>query len=324
VWSGVTEDGGYGILVVHNNKITGTIEAAGRHYLIEPVNGGAAHRVREIDTEAYPQDIHLDPEVARGTKRALRQGGGHPQPAPDTQAGAKATITYVTLLVTYTAKAKALLGATLSDKIKLDIALVNQGMSNSRVQMRIKLAGIRPVQAAYDERASSNAAQPLYDITYGTGYNFSALRATRTSLAADLVTMYVDRPEYCGIAWVLYPGLNADYAFSAINAACQGTLTLAHELGHNMGLYHDRYVEAPAPSSQFNFGFVSIPGAFRTIMSYSNKCTAAGISCTRITYYSTPTRSYLGLPVGIPAGQPGAADAARLLRANTPGIAAFR
>jgi len=318
VWSGDLATGGFGILVINGNRITGAVESAGRHFLIEPVGTGASHRVREIDTEAYPQDIHMEPPGSGGKKAR------HDIKTAATDSRA-VTVTYVTLFATYTSRAATILGATtLADKIKLDVALTNQGLRNSGIATRIQLVGIKPVKSTYNERASADAAQPLYDITYGTTYNFPGLRTWRNTLAADLVTMYIDRPEYCGIAWVLYPSLNPNYGFSAINAACQGTLTLAHELGHNMGLYHDRYVEPAAPNSQYNFGYVSLAGAFRTIMSYSNRCTAAGIVCSRITYYSTPLRSYLGLPVGIAAGQPGAADASRKLRENTAGVAAFR
>jgi hypothetical protein len=313
VWTGDAGNDGYGVLVVNGNRISGSIEAGRRHFLIDSVNGGVTHLVREIDTEAYPQDIHVTPKAKRSSvKPAMKTGR------------ATTTITYATLMVAVTAKAKVILGSTFADKIKVDIALVNQGLASSGVPLRYKLVGIRSVQAGYNERAGADSAQPLYDITAGTVYNFTALRTARTTLKADLVTMYADRPEYCGIAWVNYPGLSADYAFSVINAACQGTVTLAHEMGHNMGLHHDRYVEPAAPNSQYNYGYVNIPGAFRTIMSYSDKCSAAGIFCTRITYFSTPLRSYLGRPVGIAAGQPGAADAARLLKVNRAGIAAFR
>ena len=314
VWSGDAGNDGFGILVVHNNRISGSIEAGRRHFLIDSVNEGTTHRVREIDTEVYPEDVHVKPPKSKTLKKG----------AIGQLSSRAVTITYATLMVAVTAKAKVLLGATYANKIKVDIALVNQGLRNSKVPLRFKLVGIRVVQASYNERASANAAQPLYDVTSGTSFNFPALRTARTTLGADLVTMYADRPEYCGIAWVNYPGLNANYGFSVINAACQGTVTLAHEMGHNMGLYHDRYVESPAPNSQYNFGYVNLAGAFRTIMSYSDQCSAASISCTRITYFSTPNQTYLGYPVGIAAGQPGAAHAARLIRENRVGVAAFR
>ncbi len=120
---------------------------------------------------------------------------------------------------------------------------------------------------------------------------------------------------------MLYPSLNSAYGFSAINANCQGTARLAHELGHNMGLHHDRYVEAAASSAYYNYGYVNLAGKFRTIMSYPNKCSAYGVVCTWITYYSTPLKSYSGRAVGKAAGT---ADAARLLRENRIGVAVFR
>ena len=59
-------------------------------------------------------------------------------------------------------------------------------------------------------------------------------------------------------------------------------------------------------------------------MSYPNQCSASGISCPAITYYSNPNRTYAGLPTGVPVGMAGAAFAARKLRENRLGIAAFR
>lgn len=197
-------------------------------------------------------------------------------------------------------------------------------MINSNIPVRIKLVKVAAVSSTYNERAPADPAKPLYDLTSGTNANFPSIRNLRNMVQADLVTMYLDRPEYCGIAWVLYPSLSSSYGFSAVNANCRGTATMAHELGHNMGLYHDRYVEAAASSSKYNYGYVNLAGRFRTIMSYPNKCSVYGVNCTSITYYSTPLKSYNGRAVGIAAGTAGAADAARLLRENRAGVAAFR
>lgn len=314
VWTGDTGTNGYGILVVNGNRITGAFETGGRHYLIAPVNGGPRHLLREVNREAYPRDIHIDAPV--------RPSQNHSSAVAPTISAAT-TNTTVTLLAVYTSRAKTILGIP-GDKISLDMAIVNQGMINSNIPLRIKLVRVAAVPSTYNERAPADPAKPLYDLTSGTNANFASLRNLRNSVQADLVTMYIDRPEYCGIAWVLYPSLSADYGFSAINANCQGTTTLAHELGHNMGLYHDRYVEPAASKAKYNYGYVNLAGKFRTIMSYPNKCSANGVNCTPITYYSTPLKSYNGRPVGVAAGSAGAADASRLLRANRAGIAAFR
>jgi peptidyl-Asp metalloendopeptidase len=314
VWTGDTGTNGYGILVVNGSHITGAFEVGGRHYLIAPVNGGPRHLLREVNTEAYPRDRHIDAPV--GPSR-------HGSTAPSPTIAAATGNTTVTLLAVYTSRAKAILGAPW-DKISLDVAIVNQGMINSNIPLRVKLVKIAAVSSPYNERAPADPVKPLYDLTSGSNANFPLLRNLRNTVQADLVTMYFDRPEYCGIAWILYPSLSSAYGFSAINANCQGTGTLAHELGHNMGLYHDRYVEPAASDSKYNYGYVNLAGKFRTIMSYSNKCSAYGVNCTSITYYSTPLKSYNGRPVGVAAGSAGAADAARLLRANRAAVAAFR
>jgi hypothetical protein len=227
----------------------------------------------------------------------------------------------VNLLAAYTARANTLLGGIPGDKIALDVAIVNTGYVNSGVPLHLNLVGVTAVSSGYDEKAYSDYAQPLYDLTSGTSYNFPAIRDMRNTLAADLVTMYADRNEYCGIAWV---GGSASYAFSAINPACNGTATLAHELGHNMALHHDRYVEAAASANVYNYGYVNTTGKFRTIMSYNNACSAVGVSCARVTYYSTPKLLYNGYPLGIPQGTAGAADATRKLGENATAVSAFR
>ncbi len=326
-WSATASGHDYGILVVNNGRVTGSIEVGGRSYLIEPVGSGSHHRVREVDSEAYRDDVHKElPAGAQRVKGGHGGGGGGggggtvtpPPPPPPPPIG---TILEVNLLAAYTARALTLLAGVPADKIALDVAIVNQGYVNSGVPLHMNLVGVTAVASTYNEKASADYAQPLYDLTSGSGYNFPAIRSMRDSVAADLVTMYADRPEYCGIAWI---GPSPSYAFSAINPACNGTATLAHELGHNMGLRHDRYVEAAASADVYNYGYVSIGAKVRDIMSYSNQCSALGFSCPRVTYYSSPAIIYNGYALGIPKGTAGAADATRKLGENATAVSAFR
>jgi hypothetical protein len=317
VWEGTASSGGTAIFVVRNGLVTGHIDLGGKSFLIDPTGSGGLHLVREIDPEKLPRDRHIKvPRDKLKTKRA-------PAPAPDTaRAG---TPTEVTLLATYTAKAKSHLGVSFEDKITLDVARSNKALKNSGVNIRIVIAGFAAVSSSYNELLSSDSGEPLDAITSGSSFNFPSLRQLRTSKAADLVTMYSMREEYCGLAWVLDGGFgDDDFAFSVINARCQGSLTLAHELGHNMGLHHDRYVEDAAPVSEYNFGYVSIPGRFRTVMSYSDECRDRGVTCKEISYYSTPRVTLDGRPLGIAGGRKGAADSAKALNENRSWIADFR
>lgn len=317
IWSATGENGAKGILVVNNNQVTGYIENRARTYLVEPIGRGKLHRVRDVNTNKYKNDVHMDiPDSRRRPPKPGGGGGGTIVTPPP-----PGTILQANVLGAYTARAFSILGGIPADKIALDVAIVNQGLTNSTVPLRLTLVGVTAVSSSYDERVASDYAQPLYDLTSGTGSNFPAIREQRNALAADLVTMYADRSEYCGIAWI---GPSPSYAFSVINPACAGSATLAHELGHNMGLRHDRYVEAAASADVYNYGYVSTQAKVRDIMSYNNQCAALGISCQRVTYFSSPLITYNGYPLGIPKGTTGAADATRKLGENATTVSTFR
>ncbi len=320
IWHASADGDGYGIFVLANNKLVGVIDFGARRYMIEPA-GPQLHALREVDVAAYPADRHIDrPRLKRETRKT----------AP---ANARAVApTIFNLLVAYTSRARTQMisgGSTLAQVIDLDIAITNQGMINSGIPVRVRRVGIVAVTSTYNEDLGTDAVKPLYDITSGTTANFPAIRALRTTRAADLVTLYMARTpiSYCGVAWVTYPTPYEAYAFSSVHAQCRGSVTLAHELGHNFGLYHDRFVEPAAPASQYDFGYVntSAIGNFRTIMSYSNKCySVLGRDCQRITYYSTPLKLFGGKKVGIAKGTAGAADAARWINEKKLIISGFR
>ncbi len=317
IWTASVEGGGNAVLVVENNTVAGFLEVAGHQYLIDPAGGGL-HTIRELRMSALPKDVHVKIPAA-----AARQAASAPL------AEATTTTSYIFLLAAYTAKAKADItakGATVQQIVDRDIAVVNLGFTASGLPMRLRRAGIVAVSSSYSED-TVDGNQPLYDITSGTKANFPTIRSQRTSLRADLVAMYVRRKAYtyCGVAWVNGPTPVPDYGFGVVDSHCAGTVTLAHELGHTMGLHHDRYVEPAAPASSYSYGFVSTAGNFRDIMSYSAKCRATlGRDCPIYTYYSKPTKTINGVAAGVPKGVSGAADASRWLLERATTIARFR
>jgi hypothetical protein len=147
------------------------------------------------------------------------------------------------------------------------------------------------------------------------------LPAARNAARADLVSILTAKTDYCGIAWL---GPSRDYAFSVVSVACITYHSFAHELGHNMGLRHDRYVEARAPASQYNYGYVNKVARVRDIMSYESACAAAGVSCTRVPIFSTPLKTWRGAKIGVAPGSRGAAFGAKALNDARRTVAAFR
>ena len=115
-------------------------------------------------------------------------------------------------------------------------------------------------------------------------------------------------------------------------------MTFAHELGHNMGLRHDRYASG-VPRTGFRYGYVNQrafePGApetarWRTIMAYNSQCgRVGGFHCARLPYFSNPEVTYDGDPMGVPVDHPstsadGPADAVRGLNERREITANFR
>ena len=79
--------------------------------------------------------------------------------------------------------------------------------------------------------------------------------------------------------------------------------------GHNLGSDHDRENASNTGAFDYSYGyrFVANGTIYRDVMAYD-----PGI---RIPYFSNPNITYLGVPIGIAAGSPNSADAARTLTA---------
>jgi len=75
---------------------------------------------------------------------------------------------------------------------------------------------------------------------------------------------------------------------------------ITHEIGHNFGAWHDRYVQGGGVADESFYGHINCNECFRTIMSYSDECIIQKKcnSVLRIPYFSNPDLKYQNFPMG--------------------------
>ncbi len=238
----------------------------------------------------------------------------------------------IDIAVVYTPAAREAAGgaSAIEAEIDLMIAETNEAYAASGVPQRLALAGRS--EAPYTETDGHLDVRRLREPSDG---HLDEAHTLRDRVGADLVHLIVSDPYYdvCGMAAGI-PGV-----FGLTLLECGG-LTFAHELGHNMGLRHDRFrvdVFEGSLSSHPAYGYVnqrvfdaSAPRSaqWMTIMSYVEHCRLADVACVELPRFSNPRQRYDGDPLGVPfgtgSGLTGPSDAAAVLGAMGPAVAAWR
>lgn len=375
-------------VTVRDGRIRGTFNTPDGRFAMVPTPTGhavvemggpvrAAGRTPRWDT--YADIVGFD-ETDR--QLGLARAWDHPDARLPVSAAAPAN---VTILMAYTTAAR-----TWMDQVGMDAALemqhlvdrANAALGRGGTHTRLEL--VDTMQTNHRERyppepgpgapeppwgiywdllelSCENAAQHGSDcaqLQRGRG-SLTDVRERRTQLGADLVHLITGRSEArltdspVGVAWkpASYQAFSreAGYGVSELLATLRSEV-FSHEIGHNFGLAHDRYVAGSFPGREtsggpvrhfgspeiYAHGYVNRAGLledsspqarWRTIMAYDAECLAEtphlahelhGV-CRQIARFSTPDRTYNGEPTGI-AGDietyevGGPADAARSIR----------
>ena len=141
----------------------------------------------------------------------------------------------------------------------------------------------------------------------------------RNAVGADIGVVITNDPVGCG-------GAAGSQAF--VHYACEGA-AFAHEVGHHLGLMHDRYTDCPNlcwSSNPYGYGYVNqrafeprapYESRWTTIMAYGGQCReVGGFWCNTAMYFSNPALTLRGDPLGVPGDHytthlDGPADAVR-------------
>ena len=234
------------------------------------------------------------------------------------------------------AREKAGGGGAIEAEIDLLIAETNEAYRTSGVRHRVALAA--RAEVAHTETTGDRDLEHLVDPSDGF---LDEVHDLRDRSGADLVHLLVEDPyDVCGIAQVPAPYVDPG-PFGITLLRCGG-LVFAHELGHNMGLRHDRFQVVAGGENRRVFshpayGYVnhraseadSQPSSrWRTIMSYDSQCRQFDTACVELPRFSNPRQRFAGDPLGVAhgggSGLTGASDAVAVLNATGPAVASWR
>ncbi len=161
------------------------------------------------------------------------------------------------------------------------IAIANNSLANSGARISFAIVGSEATAIYPDNFNGSGELNSILSSLTANRYvdaNINFLRANQIDLV-QVVRAY-QAADGCGLAYLgdntwNNPLLSTN-GVSVVGAMCNFKYTIAHELGHNIGLDHDsQNAHTGRIANQYNYGYFDASAKTRTIMAYATYCGGA-------------------------------------------------
>ncbi|WP_100642975.1 PKD domain-containing protein [Alteromonas facilis] len=207
-------------------------------------------------------------------------------------------------------------------------ALINSVFERSSVGVTHNIVGILPVSDAPSEGFPTEDSSSILSWMWSS----EKIKRLKDRYKADMVHFIgAQDTQVCGRAYYGNTISSTNqYDFTSFNAlagysrlVCLGNGTYAHEVGHNLGLRHDRLTLSGGSiggGSQIDFhipyGYIEPEGDFYTTMAYGSSCREIGdsVNCSDEAVYSSPDILFNETPMGKSDAEQDAADGSRSTR----------
>ena len=335
-------------LVVNGPVVVGTVVTPVAKFTIR-WGGSGRHIIRQIDPAAEPPEHDIQDDPVHSEPPLAPQAASPDEPLASISLPADSAVedqptedgSEIRVLVAYTPAMQARHGGTAGVDALIDLLIqsANQAFEISGINPRLVLA-----HAALVDYVAIDPSIDFGRLNNPTDGYMDEVHALRNEHAADLIHLLTAATH----GQFLVAGLGNVFAnkslarerhdaFALTTDSSEETFT--HEIGHNLGVRHDRYTHVNRTVLYpYAFGYVNSrafePDApetarWRTIMATRDRCRDARFDCQRLLRFSNPDQTHLGDPLGVPGDDPatgpdGPADAVRTINGAAPWVGSYR
>merc|ERR1719400_648419 len=267
--------------------------ADGRDFIIEPNLDSCkgCHVVIEENEEEFPEDNALLPPPEDAEARSNSEWTRTASDLLEMGKTDKTTVVTYTIKLYYTPEVRDSVDdiRTMADQV---IATTNQGYINSEIPLR---ASLHCLEETEEPESYFTAIDDVNAITLFTKYKRGDNDLRRSANAAVLIVKKA--VAVCGIAYKLRDASNyGKMMVSMTQLSCAlGGYPFGHELGHNMGLDHDKYSNG-GRNTPYSQGY-HLPGTkYRTILAYYRS--QEPNNRLQLNHYSNPDVKFKNVPTG--------------------------